>query len=173
MKGPGMRLDLDVRRVWRCPACGHERRTSGDRTMVPCTACPERPLMSLVERKRTPRPLRPLPDVLIAFDPAAGDLPPLDSAAAPPETAIVLPEQEAAGQEASRETTPPAELTEGQPKRKQRRRRSRRKSAGKETPDVSLAPEIQDEVTPSAPSELSSGEVSRPVPPDAERPDRF
>ena len=38
MRGPGYRLDLDVRRVWRCPQCGKERRLGGEVTAVAC-AC--------------------------------------------------------------------------------------------------------------------------------------
>ncbi len=30
MRGPGIRLDLDVRRLWSCPACGSQRRLLGD-----------------------------------------------------------------------------------------------------------------------------------------------
>jgi hypothetical protein len=29
MKGPGLRIDLDVRRMWRCPRCGRTVRTAG------------------------------------------------------------------------------------------------------------------------------------------------
>lgn len=36
MKGPGFRLGLDVRRVWKCPACDRVRRTAGDVTGLRC-----------------------------------------------------------------------------------------------------------------------------------------
>lgn len=36
VKGPGFRLGLDVRRVWKCPACDRVRRTPGDVTAVRC-----------------------------------------------------------------------------------------------------------------------------------------
>jgi hypothetical protein len=29
MKGPGNRIDLDVRRLWKCPRCGDERKATG------------------------------------------------------------------------------------------------------------------------------------------------
>lgn len=37
MRGPGLRLDLDVRRLWTCPACQRQRRLLGD---VPSPLCP-------------------------------------------------------------------------------------------------------------------------------------
>lgn len=57
MKGPGYRRDLDVRRVWRCPACGAERRLSGEYTSVRCGCRPEGVWMQIVsERNAVPRP---------------------------------------------------------------------------------------------------------------------
>ncbi len=53
MKGPGFRLDLDVRRVWECPACGKRLKLSGDVTQVACDCRGEAsPAMRLVERLR-------------------------------------------------------------------------------------------------------------------------
>lgn len=53
MRGPGVRLDLDVRRVWQCPACQRTRRLHGDLTAVHCQ-CPGEPWMQLVQ-ERIPR----------------------------------------------------------------------------------------------------------------------
>lgn len=50
MRGPGVRLDLDVRRVWKCPACQRLRRVSGDLTAVHCQ-CAGEPWMQLVEER--------------------------------------------------------------------------------------------------------------------------
>ena len=36
IKGPGIRLDLDVRRVWRCPSCQRVLQTAGHITSRPC-----------------------------------------------------------------------------------------------------------------------------------------
>lgn len=36
MRGPGMRLDLDVRRLWTCPECRRQRRLSGDVSTAHC-----------------------------------------------------------------------------------------------------------------------------------------
>lgn len=57
MRGPGVRLDLDVRRVWRCPACQRERRLAGDHTAVRCS-CPAGAWMQIVsERVPIQRPM--------------------------------------------------------------------------------------------------------------------
>lgn len=53
MKGPGFRLDLDVRRVWECPACGRRLKMAGDVAQVACDCRGETsPAMRLVERLR-------------------------------------------------------------------------------------------------------------------------
>jgi len=53
MKGPGFRLDLDVRRVWECPACGKRLRMAGEVTQLACDCRGEAsPAMRLVERLR-------------------------------------------------------------------------------------------------------------------------
>ncbi len=36
IKGPGIRLDLDVRRVWRCPSCQRVLKTAGHVTSRRC-----------------------------------------------------------------------------------------------------------------------------------------
>ena len=36
IKGPGIRLDLDVRRVWRCPSCQRVLKTAGHITARRC-----------------------------------------------------------------------------------------------------------------------------------------
>jgi hypothetical protein len=54
MKGPGMRLDLDIRRVWRCPACGREARSEGQIVTRFCGCTKEGIAMRLVE---VPRPM--------------------------------------------------------------------------------------------------------------------
>ncbi len=70
MKGPGLRLHLDVRRLWRCPECGYERRTSGTHTSLRCEECTSAAQMKLVEAQRPERPPpRPL-DLVIEYDPA-------------------------------------------------------------------------------------------------------
>lgn len=58
MKGPGMRLDLDVRRVWQCPACGREVRSSGQVVGRVCSCTKEGTAMRLVELTRPLPPVR-------------------------------------------------------------------------------------------------------------------
>jgi hypothetical protein len=37
MKGPGHRHRYDVRRIWECPACRRQQKTSGTVVCQPCT----------------------------------------------------------------------------------------------------------------------------------------
>jgi hypothetical protein len=55
MKGPGMRLDLDVRRVWECPECHRQIRSEGQSTSRVCGCTKEGVQMRLVELPR-PKP---------------------------------------------------------------------------------------------------------------------
>ena len=51
MKGPGFRLDLDMRRIWECPACGRRLKCPGEVTQIDCDCRPEAPVaMRLVEK---------------------------------------------------------------------------------------------------------------------------
>ena len=52
MKGPGMRADLDVRRVWQCPRCGKSKMAAGDVASVTCKCQPEGTFMRLQEPRR-------------------------------------------------------------------------------------------------------------------------
>jgi hypothetical protein len=54
MRGPGLKTSLDVRRLWRCPACGYERRADGRLTTVRCQ-CAGGPFMQLVGEPRFQR----------------------------------------------------------------------------------------------------------------------
>jgi len=66
MKGPGHRHKFDVRRIWECPACHKQVRTSGQVVHLAC-ACqassggPAQTWMSLLEEK--PRPWTLLPKI--------------------------------------------------------------------------------------------------------------
>lgn len=61
MRGPMVRLNLDVRRLWRCPQCGYERRLPADQTAVHCHCSDSKPFMQLVEERRA---ARPVPEIL-------------------------------------------------------------------------------------------------------------
>jgi hypothetical protein len=66
MKGPGLRIDLDVRRVWRCAKCGKTVRTPVQVVAQRC-ACSDAPWMTLqppVKREPFRPPVRePLPEI--------------------------------------------------------------------------------------------------------------
>jgi hypothetical protein len=68
MKGPGLRIDIDVRRVWRCPVCGTMRRTPGDVTTLRCGCKPGGTLMQPVESRRRDRPVPQAVDPYIEID---------------------------------------------------------------------------------------------------------
>jgi hypothetical protein len=61
MKGPGMRLDLDVRRVWECPECHRRLRSDGGVVTRICGCTRDGVPMRLVELPRPKPPVR-LPD---------------------------------------------------------------------------------------------------------------
>ena len=61
MKGPGYKQKLDVRRTWKCPACGKERKLQGDMTSFVCDCQPAGTFMSIVSEKIVaPRPYQAL-----------------------------------------------------------------------------------------------------------------
>ena len=61
MKGPGYKTSLDVRRTWKCPACGVERKLLGDVTTMTCNCRDGGVFMAIItERIVAPRPFQPL-----------------------------------------------------------------------------------------------------------------
>jgi hypothetical protein len=70
-----MRLDLDVRRLWRCPVCSTKRHAPGHVTFVRCHFCKEHPAMHLVERRRPDRAPPPPLDMIIDLHPDDVDAP--------------------------------------------------------------------------------------------------
>lgn len=61
MRGPGLRLKYDVRRLWQCPECGYERHAPATEVTVRCHCNEQDPWMKLVEPQRQIRPAaRPL-----------------------------------------------------------------------------------------------------------------
>ncbi len=75
MRGAGLRLNNDVRRLWRCPACGAERKVGAFVTTVSCQ-CAERPAMKLIEMMRHERPLKELASNYLEFEFEPGELAP-------------------------------------------------------------------------------------------------
>jgi hypothetical protein len=55
MKGPGNRIELDVRRIWECPQCHKQRRTSGEVASLRCGCTSGGENMRLVEKQRLVR----------------------------------------------------------------------------------------------------------------------
>ena len=50
MKGPGLRIGHDVRRLWVCPDCARMLRLGGDVAQVRCECAAEKsPWMQLIE----------------------------------------------------------------------------------------------------------------------------
>lgn len=52
MKGPGIKLDLDVRRLWKCPKTGQTLRLSGDVVAKSTQVNGETVFMQLIEEQR-------------------------------------------------------------------------------------------------------------------------
>ncbi len=92
MRGAGLRLDNDVRRVWQCAACGAERKVGAQVTTVRCQ-CAGRPAMKLIEAMRRERPLKELSSPYLEFVFEPGELAPPRSQteAAPPPPVDDLP----------------------------------------------------------------------------------
>src|SRR4051812_11698494 len=81
IRGPGLHVSPELRRLWRCPKCGRERMVGQAETTVVCR-CQDPPVfMQLVEPKRVVRP-EPRP-VAHFYDEA--DLPEDDSVVPIPE----------------------------------------------------------------------------------------
>lgn len=60
MKGPGLRIEIDVRRAWRCPVCGQGQRLTMDITAPRCLCVRDGVPMKLAEGQRPGRlDLRP------------------------------------------------------------------------------------------------------------------
>lgn len=60
MKGPGLRIEIDVRRAWCCPVCGQGARLTMDITAPRCPCVRDGVPMKLVEGQRPGRlDLRP------------------------------------------------------------------------------------------------------------------
>ena len=55
MKGPGLRIDVDVRRAWRCPVCGQNQRLTMDITAPRCLCVRDGVPMKLAEGLRPGR----------------------------------------------------------------------------------------------------------------------
>lgn len=55
MKGPGLRISLDVRRTWRCPRCGRTAKYSGDVVSQRCGCSSEVVWMQMSDVPKRPK----------------------------------------------------------------------------------------------------------------------
>ncbi len=85
MKGPGLRLDLDVRRIWRCTKCGKVARTPGQVTAQRCGCTEPAQWMHLepaVKKEPFRAPVREhLPEAWELEEAAAANTTPAETAA--------------------------------------------------------------------------------------------
>ena len=112
MKGPGLRVRFDVRRLWRCPQCGQTSLETGDVVSVACP-CADPPVwMQLMVQ---PKPERPqFARIVIPEDVPPEVLPPAAVAQAAPAAAdeeTGLPAQDAAPAAGPGDAEIPASLT--------------------------------------------------------------
>lgn len=56
MRGLNFRQKSDIRRHWRCPECGVERKAPASVTVLRCGCAKSQPFMKLVEPQRVVRP---------------------------------------------------------------------------------------------------------------------
>jgi hypothetical protein len=52
IKGPGLKISLDVRRQWQCPACDYRAKMPGNRVAERCPHCTDVVWLQLVEKQR-------------------------------------------------------------------------------------------------------------------------
>ena len=63
MRGPGYKLSGDVRRTWRCPACGRQQKLSGEVTALSCSCEANQWMQIVAERNNAPRPVQNPSDI--------------------------------------------------------------------------------------------------------------
>ncbi|RLS58721.1 MAG: hypothetical protein DWH91_01815, partial [Planctomycetota bacterium] len=91
MRGAGMRLKHDVRRLWRCPVCNVELKAGAEVTSQLCS-CPGRPAMKLQETLRGSRELKEPTSPYLEFEFEPGELAAPGSFCRPVEVESLPPE---------------------------------------------------------------------------------
>lgn len=142
MRGPGLRVKLEIRRLWRCPRCGYERRAPGWETTVRCHCTAAEPLMQLIEsQRRIPAPPQEL-DLYFNYEPTPEEAAADAVAKAQRAEERRLAEEARQAAEAAAELVPPAPSEKsgsGFGKRsRERPPRPQRPPAPSSTPDVTL-----------------------------------
>ena len=97
-----VRIQSDIRRLWRCPGCQYERRAHATQTAVKCHCQQDAPFMQLVETQRS---ARPVPDKLPPY---------FEFLEEEPETVEELLQPVTQSEEEIGETAPPVEVSEAQ-----------------------------------------------------------
>ncbi|MCA9076357.1 MAG: hypothetical protein KDA93_15115 [Planctomycetaceae bacterium] len=163
-----MRLDLDVRRRWRCADCGAERRASGDRTVVTCHVCGDGKRMSLIEPRRPVRTLAEPLDLVVELHPDDVALPAAPVIEVEPVVEEPMTEVEALESPMELEESPAPQSPPKQRRadRKRNRRRSRKKPNEGDSP-ASPSSHQRQESPRSAPDE------PRPTVPESPPTDGF
>lgn len=168
MRGPGYRNDLDVRRLWRCPSCGNERRLAGDVTTVACH-CGSRPtLMELIEsQRRTPR---------AQFSPDGGELTVESFALTEEELATPLPGRIRRRTSFRTEGPPPTDGPPGRPERgrqdRPRQNAPRRDGPQPDGPIADGPPQSAEVTAEGTPAVEPTQDGRGPRPPRGDRPPR-
>jgi hypothetical protein len=164
MKGPGFRYDVDIRRVWECPACGQRLRYLGNITSRRCHCDAAGHWMQIVdENLRRTFPERekivipeeyPEETEPVTEEPAAEETPEqvnVESSVAteievPPQKSEANPPVETESPEANPamiQSAPPETNPEAAPNRKKRRKKRRRKKSRNTPPESSGNQESQ------------------------------
>jgi len=152
MRGAGLRLDIDVRRVWHCAACGAERRVGAQVTTVRCQ-CAGRPAMKLVEGMRRERPLKELGSPYLEFIFEPGELAPPRSkeeqAPAPPAIEIASVAETSAERDREENDGGPAPLESAVPRPAPQQRPPRQNDRrGDRAPASARAPQGRNDTGP-------------------------
>lgn len=168
MKGPGLRIRLDVRRVWKCPQCGKQIRLPGQQVSYPCPCTSPPTWMHLLpdpkppeyhfEKISIPEPVEeePLPEP---------ERPPL-----PQQPTEETAETTADASRPSEQTRPPRrdhgrhERTDRNDKRRDDRRPPRQRDNGGKAPPAEALP---------APEPAPQMEAAPPPPPQPAGEDDF
>ena len=107
MRGPGYKLTLDVRRLWRCPACGYERRCNGRLTTVRCR-CSNGVFMQLVSEPRFERKMNQPVDPYVDAEALLGPAEPVSGAGAA-SLEVETPPADATNREVAESNSTPVE----------------------------------------------------------------
>ncbi|MDC0308317.1 MAG: hypothetical protein P8M30_20080 [Planctomycetaceae bacterium] len=104
MKGPGIRYDIDIRRVWECPACGNRMKFLGDTTASRCSCDAHEWMRLIIERTDREFPIREQ-IVIPEEEPVEAEVKPVEET---PESAVIteIPPPETVSESAAPEVAP-------------------------------------------------------------------